>query len=335
MPKNSKNDTLDYQIDDFMMYCQQKDLRIKTISSYESTLRLFSRYMQDKNNISKGQDITEGIIREYIEYTKNRGKYTFVADKNSLTLNYPQNRTDYNKKVSTTTVNNYIRNLKVFFNFLEEQNIIKKSPMKKIKQYKNSRKPKESITDQEFKRLLQNIDTTKFHEYRDSIVIQLIYDSGMRLNECLLTQIENIDLDRRAIFISSDIAKGRKDRYVFFSNAMSRQLKRWINYKDRYVESDLLFCTKHATPMGVTNFERNFRVYCERIGLKNITAHGLRNAFGRNFLLSSGDIYTLSRLLGHSSVSVTEKAYADLTDDDIRNVYNKYSPIDRIKGGKR
>lgn len=335
MPRNSKNDTLDYQIDDFMMYCKQKDLRDKTIASYETTLRLFARYMQDKNNISRGQDIKEENIREYIEYTKTRGKYTFVADKNSLLLNYPQNRPDYNKKVSLTTVNNYIRNLKVFFNFLEEQGIIKKSPMKKIKQYKNSRKPKESITDQEFKRLLQNIDTTKFHEYRDYIVIQIIYDSGMRLGECLLIKIEDIDLDRRAIFISADIAKGRKDRFVFFSQAMLKQLKRWINYKDRYVESDLLFCTKHGTPVAVHNFERNFRVYCERIGLKDVTAHGLRNNFGRNFLLSGGDIFTLSRLLGHSSVQVTEKAYADLTDDDIRNVYNKFSPIERIKGGRK
>lgn len=157
----------------------------------------------------------------------------------------------------------------------------------------------------------------------------------MILNECLLTKINDVDLDRRAIFISADIAKGRKDRYVFFSNAMLRQLKRWINYKDRYVESEFLFCTKHGTPLSPSNFERNFRVYCERTGLKNITAHGLRNAFGRNFLLSSGDIFTLSRLLGHSSVQTTEQAYADLTDDDIRNVYNKYSPIDRIRGGRR
>lgn len=171
MLKKIKNDTLDYQIDDFMMYCQQKDLRIKTIASYEDTLRLFARYMKDEHDISRSQDIKEQHVREYIEFTKSRGKYTFVADKNSLALNHPENRNDYDKKVSTTTINNYIRNLKVFFNFLVEENIIKCNPMKKIKQFKNSRKPKESITDQEFKRLLQNIDITKFHEFRDYIGI--------------------------------------------------------------------------------------------------------------------------------------------------------------------
>lgn len=65
------------------------------------------------------------------------------------------------------TVNNYIRNLKVFFNYMENERSLKANPVKKIKQFKNFRKPKEALTDHEFKRLLQNMDTTKFHEYRD------------------------------------------------------------------------------------------------------------------------------------------------------------------------
>ncbi len=182
--------------------------------------------------------------------------------------------------------------------------------------------------------MLQNIDTTKFHEYRDYICTQLIYDKGMRLNECLLITMENLDLDTRTILIPQEDAKGRKDRYVFYSQNMNNQLKRWISYKDKYVECDLLFCTKHCTRLGVSNFERNFRIYCERVGLKNITAHGLRNNFARNFLKENGSIYTLSKILGHSSVTVTEQAYADLTTDDIRKSYQKYSPIERIKGGR-
>lgn len=335
MNKDVKKYSLDYKIDDFMIWCQQKDLRIKTITSYESCLRLFARYIKDEYGIDNINEIKEQHIREYIKYTKERGKYTFVSDKNSLRINYPENRKDYNSKISVTTINNYIRNLKVFFNYMGEEYNLKNNPMKKIRQFKNSRKPKEVITDAELKRLLQNIDTTKFHEYRDYIIIQLLIDTGMRLNECLLLEIENLDLDRRVILISQDITKGRKDRYVFFSRSMGTQLKRWIQYKDRYIESDLLFCTKHSTRLGVSNFEKNFRGYCERTGLKNVTAHCLRNNFGRNFLINGGSIHVLSKLLGHSSVTVTEQAYADLSDEDIRKAYNKISPIERIRGGRK
>lgn len=99
MIKDVKKYSLDYKIDDFMIWCQQKDLRIKTITSYESCLRLFARYMKDEHNIDNINEIKEQHIREYIKYTKDRGKYTFVSDKNSLRINYPEDRKDYNSKI--------------------------------------------------------------------------------------------------------------------------------------------------------------------------------------------------------------------------------------------
>lgn len=235
MPK-IKGIDIDYAIDDFMIYCQQKDLRKKTLLSYESTLRLFSRYLQDKD-ITNLTEVTLEVCKEYIQYTKERGKYTFQADLNSRIINHPEQRKDYNKAISLTTINNYIRNVKVFFNWaLSEARIIKTNPMLKIKQFKNNRKPKDIITDQEFKRLLQNIDVTKFHEFRDFCIIQLIMDSGMRIGETLSLTINDVDINRRSILIPQESTKGRKDRYVFFSITMSKLLRRWIQYKDRFLD---------------------------------------------------------------------------------------------------
>lgn len=326
-----RNNNLDYVIDDFMIYCQQKDLRPKTIASYEATLRLFSRYLQDNCNIVNVKDITEKLCKEYITFTKERGKYTFIQDNNTAFINHPTRREDYNKKISITTVNNYLRNMKVFFSYCVEARIIKENPMSKMRQLKNNRKPKGQITDQEFKRLLQNMDTTKFHEFRDYVIIQLIFDTGMRIGETLSLNIKDVDIERRAISIPQEITKGRKERYVFFSLTMQRLLRRWLQYKDRYTESDLLFCTKRNTRLSISNLEKNFKGYCRRIGLDNITLHGLRNNYARRFLLAGGDIFTLSKLLGHSSVTVTEQAYLDLSDSDIRQNYQKFSPLENMK----
>ena len=83
--------------------------------------------------------------------------------------------------------------------------------------------------------------------------------------------------------------------------------------------------------MKVSNFEVNFRKYLHRINLdKHISPHNLRNNFAKRCLMSGMDIYTLSRILGHSSVKVTEQAYLDLTDADIRRQYAKFSPVDSI-----
>ena len=75
-----------------------------------------------------------------------------------------------------------------------------------------------------------------------------------------------------------------------------------------------------------------FKHYLKRVGLdENISPHCLRNNFAKRCLMNGMDIYTLSRILGHSSVSVTEQAYLDLTDEDLGKRYQHYSPVSAMK----
>ena len=80
--------------------------------------------------------------------------------------------------------------------------------------------------------------------------------------------------------------------------------------------------------MEVHNFEKNFKKYLKRANVnENLTPHCLRNNFAKRCLMNGMDIYTLSKLLGHSSVTVTEQAYLDLTDEDIGKRYQHFSPV--------
>lgn len=82
----------DYEIDDFMSYCQSKKLSTKTMRSYEQTLRLFAKYLEDKKEIKTTKDVTNDDIKHYIVYLQERGKYTITSNENSLELNRPHNR---------------------------------------------------------------------------------------------------------------------------------------------------------------------------------------------------------------------------------------------------
>lgn len=321
---------IDFQIDDFMLYCESKGLSKKTMASYEQTLKLFAIYLENEYEITDATKVKPEIVRKYIKYLQERGKYTIVSKEQNKRFNNPERRIDYGKKISVSTVNNYIRNIKVFYSYLFEERIIKTNPMTKIKQLKNNRKPQEFLSDEDFVRLLKSIDTTKFHEYRDYIVIQLIIDTGMRIGECLSITTDDIDLNQRCILLPAKNTKGKKDRYVFFSPKMGQELRRWLQYKDRYVNSYYLFCTKRGNNLAIGTFEVNFKNYGKRIRVE-VNPHMLRNNFAKRFLMAGGDIYTLSRLLGHSSVTVTEKAYLDLTDDDIRQNYQRFSPLSNMR----
>lgn len=275
---------IDLEIDDFINYCDYKNLSTKTIGSYEQTLRLFIRYLQDECNITSTEQVKEQTIKNYLQNVKERGKYTVVSNDNTKKFNCPQNRQDFGKKVSIATVNNYTRNLRVYFNYMYGNRLIKINPMKKIKPTRTPRKVVGYLNDTEFSRLLKCFDLSKFHEYRDYVVTQLIFDTGMRVGECLMIRDEtDINFAERTIFLPADNTKGKKDRYVFFSIQMATELRRWLQYRDRYKDSEFCFCTIKGKQLQVRSFESNFTVYGERIGNKDIHPHMLRNNFAKRF----------------------------------------------------
>jgi integrase/recombinase XerD len=74
---------MDYQLENFITQCEVKQLRPKTIKSYEDTLRIFSKYLYEDFKITSAEDVQEKHIMKYVNYLKQRGKYTVLCDKNS------------------------------------------------------------------------------------------------------------------------------------------------------------------------------------------------------------------------------------------------------------
>lgn len=84
----------------FMDYCMSKQLRPKTMKSYEQALQLFARWLREEMEIDDVEDVKEPHIRSYIVDLQKRGKYTFCVNDRSKTANHPQNRRDYRQQVS-------------------------------------------------------------------------------------------------------------------------------------------------------------------------------------------------------------------------------------------
>lgn len=334
MPKISKkNKSIDDIIVDYLEFCSYKNLTIKTIKSYHQTLMLFSQFLKEEKGINDITKLSKETVEEYIRFTKDRGKYSFTYSEEGAKKANIDKREDVGKEISSCTLNGYLRNIKAFATYLEENNICKNTKIHECKFIKTERKAKEQLTDLEFKRLIKCIDCSKFHEFRDYTIINLIFDTGMRLSETLHLTINEIDIARRTILIPSDLTKGRRDRAVFFSMEMAKLLQRWLKFKDTMQETDLLFPTQRTNGIiSNPNFERNFRGYLKRANInKQITPHGLRNNFARRFLLNGGNLTILSKILGHSSSKVTELAYLDLQDENLRRKYQAYSPLSNIE----
>ena len=117
-------------IQDFLDYCNYENLYIK---SYNQTLILVMRYLEEEKNIIDINKINKDIVQEYITFTKDRGKYSFVASTDGMVKANIDKRTDIGKKVSDSTLNNYLRNIKAFFSYLVDNQIIKSSNVHQCK----------------------------------------------------------------------------------------------------------------------------------------------------------------------------------------------------------
>lgn len=278
-------------------------------------------FLENELGVKSFQEVETRHIRLYIQYLQERGKYTVqIVNSN---VNMPENRTDVGKQLSPNTINNYVRNIKVFFNFLVEERIIRESPADRIKYLKKREKIKEAITNEELKRILAQFDVLTLHGHRDYIITKLLVSTGARIGETLSLTDDDIDW-KNGLIIFKD-TKNKKEKIGYLTNRMSYELKRWISFREKYSQrpAEWLFPTSRGTQLQITAYGSSLRRASKKAGVQNVHPHRLRATFAIEFLKNGGSIYVLSKLLDHSSIEITQ-IYLNLTEKDLRREFIKY-----------
>jgi integrase/recombinase XerD len=315
------------EFDRYMMDCSSRGLSVKTMRSYEQSLRLFIRYLEEKHEVTKPTQTKKEHINAYFTYVRERGKYGALTDDKTAAINGPHNRQDYKKPLSETTLSNYQRNIKAFFNYLYKEKIIRKNPFDGIERIKPQRKIKTLLSENELALFFRSFDTSKFHDFRDWMIARMILDTGARIGELVAIVPGDIDIRNGALLLRE--TKSGKERFVYYSKKVGRNLKSWLEYRDRYTDSRYVFPSIRGNRMDIRTVERSFKKHSRLVGL-DVQPHQLRNNFAKYYLLNGGDWGTLSRILGHASVEVTQQAYLDFNDMEVSRKYQKHSPLNNL-----
>jgi len=130
----------DIEIDRFMLDCAAKGLAVKTMKSYKQTLQLYAKWMFDEFEIDSPTNVKVEHLRSYLRSLSKRSKYEMTV--NDKANNNPKAREDFGKKISNSTISNYSRNIKVFFSYLYQEQVICTNSMKNVKNVKPERKMK-------------------------------------------------------------------------------------------------------------------------------------------------------------------------------------------------
>ena len=224
---------------------------------------------------------------------------------------------DYQKinNCGKTTVDNIRRNISSFFSWLEEEDYILKSPMRRIHKIKTQKTVKNIISDEEIEKLRDNCKNI-----RDTAMIDLLYSTGIRVGELVKLNIEDIDFSERECVV---FGKGDKERRVYFDAKSKIHLKNYI--ESRKDNNPALFVTLNAPydRLKISGVEIRIRELGRMLNLEKVHPHKFRRTMATRALDKGMPIEQVQKILGHSQIDTTMQ-YAIVNQNNVKASHRKY-----------
>ena len=224
---------------------------------------------------------------------------------------------DYQKinRCSNVTIDNIRRNISSFFSWLEEEDYILKSPMKRIHKIKTDKVVKETLSDETLECLRDNCDNI-----RDLAIIDLLASTGMRVGELVKININDIDFENRECVV---FGKGNKERPVYFDARTKIHLKNYIN--SRSDDNPALFVSldKPYNRLQISGVEIRLRNLGKRLGINKVHPHKFRRTVATKAIDKGMPIEQVQNLLGHSQIDTTMH-YAMVNQNNVKESHRKY-----------
>ncbi|MBP3807893.1 MAG: tyrosine-type recombinase/integrase [Eubacterium sp.] len=224
---------------------------------------------------------------------------------------------EYQKKnnCGKTTLDNIRRNISSFFSWLEEEDHILKSPIRRIHKIKTKTSVKEVISDEDIEKLRDSCDVP-----RDKAIIDLLYSTGMRVGELVRLNISDINFEERECIV---YGKGDKERRVYFDAKAKLHLQNYIN--SRNDTNPALFVTLDAPfdRLKISGVEIRLRELGRRINVSRIHPHKFRRTMATRAIDKGMPIEQVQKVLGHSQIDTTMQ-YAVVNQNNVKNSHRKY-----------
>lgn len=216
---------------------------------------------------------------------------------------------------SKVTVDNVRRNISSFFSWLEEEDYILKSPMRRIHKIKTTKTVKSTITDEEIERL-RDCCSCK----RDLAIIDLLYSTGMRVGELVRLNIDDIDFNERECVV---LGKGDKERRVYFDAKTKIHLQDYL--ANRHDTNPALFVSLDAPydRLQISGVEVRLRRLGRALGLDRIHPHKFRRTMATRAIDKGMPVEQVQKILGHSQIDTTMQ-YAIVNQNNVKESHRKY-----------
>lgn len=287
-------------IDRYLEYINiEKRYSPNTIISYRKDLEDFAKFLLDTESIENLQKADKKMVRNFIIHLNNQ-------------------------KLSKRSINRKISTLKSFYNFFLRISEIKTSPLEGISMLKFYAEKQIPFSEEEMKHLLLILEEAQV-ELLDKLIIEVLYQTGMRRAELCNLPLENVNFSRNEIVV---IGKGNKERIVPISPDLSKVLKiYYLGHRKPTAEAEKYFfvsskgkkITEKFVYLMVTS-------YLSQVSLKEKKSpHILRHSFAMHVLNGGAEISKVKKIMGHASLASTQ-VYTNANIEQLKKVFQAAHP---------
>lgn len=259
---------------------------IRTLKYYKETIE---KMIMDTNYSVK--EITTEILRTYLSEYREKSN------------------------LSTVTIDNVRRILSSFFCWLENEDYIVKSPIRRIHKIKTPKVVKETFSDENIEKMRDNCT-----ELRNLVLVEMLSSTGMRVGELVRLNREDIDFENRSCVV---LGKGNSEREVYFDAKVKLHLREYIN--SRYDDEEALFVSmkKPHQRLSISGIELILRKLGKKAEINRVYPHKFRRTLATMAIDKGMPIEQVQKLLGHVKIDTTMH-YAMVNQTNVKISHRKY-----------
>jgi site-specific recombinase XerD len=292
----------------------------KTIRWYIANLRSFEAWVKKHKRPGLLGDLDIDTVRRYILY---------LQDEHIKYEGHP-NTPSREGRLSDYSVQGHVRTLRAFSSWLEREGYLEDNVLSRLRVPRAVKEEIKPLTPEEISRILSCLTVNTGVGCRSYAIVYSMLDAGLRASEVTGLNMEGLDLEQGQLLVRG---KGNKERVVPIGSNAQKYLQRYIYHfrpEPVFPEYDKVFLTSEGKPLSENSLKLFFTRLKVKTGIKRLHAHLLRHTFATYYLRNGGDLLSLQKILGHTSLEMV-RVYSHLAETDVKAKHRRYSPMDRLQ----
>lgn len=285
--------------------CRARNLREGTINHYKQSYVQFAKFFDMQMPVS---EMDAQLYQKYVIFLRE-------------TLH------------NDVSINSYLRDFITTMHFLMNEGYL---PYFKMQAIKVDRSGVETYSEEELMALLKkpNIKKCSFIEYQSWVMTNFLFSTAVRQRSLRFIKVKDLDFDNNVVYVT--VTKNRKSLIVPFNRTLSNILKEFLKYRQHKSDENFLFCNVFGQQLNKSTSYHMLYEYNKRRGVETTGIHRYRHTFAKQWILNGGNVVSLSKMLGHSSLQITQN-YINLLVSDVAkevetiNLLDKFALPQRIR----